>query len=121
LGSRSLDRVSGRLYPGCVKLIPLVVLVLVAVPVGVFAVGRSSTGPCYHSMLPTPAQQLAVWKAAHAGSICTGVQNTITCDASDGSVFSMTTKLLRYRPPVCLPKNTPPRSVINHILNDLRQ
>jgi len=93
----------------------------VAVPVGVFAVGRSSAGPCYHSTLPTAAQQLAVWKAAHAGWICTTAGKTLTCNASDGSVFSMTTKVTAYNPPVCLPKNTPPRSVINHVLNDLRQ
>jgi hypothetical protein len=104
-----------------VKVLALVVIALVVVPVGVFAVGRSSAGPCYHSMFPTPAQQLAVWKAAHADSICTTVGNTTTCDASNGSVFSTTTRVVHREVPECLPKNTPPRSVINHILNDLRQ
>lgn len=104
------------------RLIPFVVLALVLVPVGVFALGRSSAGPCYHSTFPTPAQQLAVWKAAHGGSVCTTAERTTTCDAIDGSVFSMTTRVINvHSVPACLPKNTPPRSVINHVLDDLRQ
>jgi hypothetical protein len=72
-------------------------------------------------MLPTPAQQLAVWKAAHAGSICTTVGTTTTCDSSDGNEFSTTKILTQSYMPECVPKNTPPDSVVRHLLDDLRQ
>ena len=108
-------------YARSVRLSALILVALVIVPVGVFAAGRSSAGPCYHSTLPTLAQQLAIWKAAHGGALCTTVGNTTTCNASDGNTFS-TTKIITHRyAPECLPKNTPPSSVVNRILNDLRQ